>query len=52
MGALAGSAIGPAFFGYIVDTSGSYKLAWLSLAFLAALCIFLLLFVRERKRKI
>jgi len=52
MGALAGSALGPAFFGYIVDTSGSYRLAWLSLALLAALCVFLLLFIRERERKI
>jgi cyanate permease len=52
MGALGGSVIGPTFFGYIVDTSGSYKLALLSLALLAAFCVFLLLFVREGKRKI
>jgi ACS family hexuronate transporter-like MFS transporter len=49
---LAGGALGPPCFGYIVDASGSYKWAWLSLAFAAALCVLLLLFVRESKRKI
>lgn len=49
---LIGSSLGPACFGYIVDTSGSYKLAWLSLSFVAALCVLLLIFVRESKRKI
>jgi ACS family hexuronate transporter-like MFS transporter len=49
---LAGGALGPPCFGYIVDASGSYKWAWLSLAFGAALCVLLLLFVRESKRKI
>ena len=49
---LAGCSLGPFFFGYIVDTSGTYKWAWLSLAFVAACCVLLLLFVRESKRKI
>lgn len=49
---MGGNILGPAVFGYIVDTSGTYKLAWLSLAFVAALCIVLLFFVREEKRKI
>lgn len=49
---MGGSILGPLVFGYIVDISGSYELAWLSLTFVAALCILLLLFVREMKRKI
>ena len=49
---MVGSILGPVVFGHIVDTSGSYKLAWLSSAFMAALCVLLLLFVRERKRKL
>jgi sugar phosphate permease len=49
---IAGAAIGPPFFGHIVDTTGSYKWAWLSLAFLSALCVLLLVFVSEGKRKI
>jgi ACS family hexuronate transporter-like MFS transporter len=49
---MGGSIFGPPVFGYIVDISGSYELAWLSLAFMAAVCILLLLFVREGKRKI
>ncbi|MFC2041725.1 MFS transporter, partial [Chloroflexota bacterium] len=47
-----GSTIGPVAFGYIVDISGSYELSWFSLAFMAALCVLLFLFVREEKRKI
>ena len=46
-----GAILGPVVFGHIVDISGSYKLAWLSLAFVAALCVLLLIFVREWKRK-
>jgi ACS family hexuronate transporter-like MFS transporter len=49
---LAGCSLGPFLFGYMVDTFGTYKWAWLSLAFVAALCVLLLLFVRESKRKI
>jgi len=49
---MCGTIIGPVAFGYIVDISGSYQLAWLSLAFMATLCVLLLLFVREEKRKI
>ena len=49
---LAGSTTGPPCFGYIVDKTGSYAWAWLSLAVLAALCFVLLLFIREGKRKI
>jgi len=49
---LAGAAVGPPFFGFIVDATGSYTWAWLSLAFGGALCALLLVFVRESKRKI
>lgn len=49
---LAGSTLGPPCFGHIVDKSGSYAWAWLSLAVLAALCLVLLLFVKEGKRRI
>ena len=49
---MGGSIFGPFVFGHIVDISGSYKLAWLSLAFIAALCLLLLLFVREERRRI
>ena len=49
---LAGVTLGPIFFGYIVDTFGSYKLAWVSLGFVASGCVLILLFVREGKRKI
>jgi len=49
---LAGAALGPPLFGHIVDDTGSYQWAWLSLALLSALCLVLLLFVREGRRKI
>ena len=48
---MSGTVLGPIVFGHIVDISGSYELAWLSLAIMAALCILLLFFVREGKRK-
>ena len=47
-----GAILGPVVFGHIVDISGSYKLAWVSLAFVAALCVLLILFVKEEKRKL
>ena len=50
--AISGAILGPVAFGHLVDISGSYEWAWLSLAFVAALCVLLLLFVREEKRKI
>lgn len=43
---------GPPIFGYIVDATGSYRMAWLFLAILAAVAAALLLFVREEKRRI
>jgi cyanate permease len=49
---VGGSVLGPPVFGYIVDATGSYNAAWLLQAFMAALCVLLLNFVREEKRKI
>jgi len=49
---MSGNILGPAVFGYIVDMSHSYQWAWLSLAFVATLCVLLLLLVKEEKRKI
>jgi len=49
---MAGGAIGPTFFGYIVDRFSSYKLAWISLGVVASGCVLILFFVREGKRKI
>jgi len=49
---MCGIILGPVIFGHIVDISGSYELAWLSLAFVAALCLPMLFFVREEKREI
>ena len=46
-----GAVVGPTVFGYMVDTAGSYELAWISLAFMAAVSILLLLFVQEGKGK-
>lgn len=49
---MIGAVFGPPVFGHIVDITGSYRLAWLSLAVVAALCVLLLLLVREEKRKL
>jgi len=47
-----GGVVGPVLFGYIVDVSGSYRLAWLSFAISAAICVLVLLFVREDRIRI
>ncbi len=49
---MMGNIAGPPAFGYIVDITGSYQIAWQSLAILAILSAALLLFVREEKRRI
>jgi len=49
---MGGSMFGPIVFGHIVDVSASYELAWLSLAFMSAFCVLLLLFVREGRKRI
>jgi sugar phosphate permease len=48
----SGSIIGPPTFGHIVDITGSYDLAWLSLALVGVVCVTLLSLVRESERKI
>ena len=50
--AMAGGTVGPPAFGYIVDRFNSYTLAWSSLGAMAAICVLLLFFIREEKRKI
>lgn len=49
---ISGSAIGPPVFGYIVDTTGSYTWAWISLTIIGFICLLLIGFVREGKRRI
>jgi cyanate permease len=48
--AITGAAIGPPFFGHMVDATDSYRRVWLSLALVSALCVVLLL--KEKHRKI
>lgn len=50
--ALLGCMLGPVLFGYLVDVTGSYRMAWLSCAAFAAICVVFLLFVREEKRRV
>jgi MFS transporter, ACS family, hexuronate transporter len=47
-----GNIIGPPLFGLIVDHSGSYSLAWLSLAALSLVGTAFVLLVREDRRQI
>lgn len=49
--AMGGSILGPPSFGHIVDVSGSYTLAWLSLAVAGALSAIAVVLVRESRRK-
>jgi len=49
---LMANMAGPPAFGYIIDTTGSYQLAWLFLAALALLAVVLLLFVNEGRKRI
>lgn len=46
---MTGSVLGPIVFGLIVDKSGSYQWAWLSLSGIGALCLVLLIGVKENK---
>ena len=48
---VAGMVLGPISFGYIVDASGSYQLAWLFCTVCAAVSVVALLFVREERRR-
>ncbi len=49
---LVGNILGPPIFGYIIDTTGSYRIGWQFLAVTAILGAILLLFVREERRRI
>ncbi|MFC1918571.1 MFS transporter [Chloroflexota bacterium] len=49
---IIGHIIGPPIFGHIIDTTGSYRIAWQFLTVLAMLGVVLLVFVREGKRRI
>jgi len=49
---MVGNMVGPPAFGYIVDATGSYQMAWMFLAIMAILAVVLLLFVREANRRI
>jgi sugar phosphate permease len=49
--AVGGSILGPPAFGHIVDRTGSYELAWLSLAVVGAAAVVMLLFVNESRRR-
>jgi ACS family hexuronate transporter-like MFS transporter len=49
---MIGNILGPPIFGYIIDTTGSYSLAWQFLAVLGIMGVILLLFVREDRRRI
>jgi sugar phosphate permease len=48
--AIGGSILGPPTFGHIVDVSGSYQLAWLSLAGAGALSALLVMGIDESRR--
>jgi sugar phosphate permease len=48
----SGTILGPPTFGRIVDITGSYDPAWLSLALVSVASVALLSFVRESERKI
>ena len=47
---LIGSITGPPLFGFIVDATGSYKLAWLFLSICVLISTILLFSVREERR--
>lgn len=46
-----GSIVGPPIFGYIIDTTGSYSMAWRLVALITALVFVLLPAVRERPKE-
>ncbi|HEY3122217.1 MAG TPA: MFS transporter [Vicinamibacteria bacterium] len=50
--AIGGSILGPPSFGHIVDVTGSYRLAWLSLAVAGALSALMVLLVDESRREV
>jgi len=46
---MVGSIVGPPVFGYIIDTTGSYAMAWQFLAVLGIISVVFLFFVREKR---
>ncbi len=49
---MIGNIIGPPTFGRIIDTTGSYQIAWLFLAVMGLLATILLIFVREDRKRL
>ncbi|MBI4303747.1 MAG: MFS transporter [Chloroflexi bacterium] len=49
---MLGNMAGPPLFGYIVDKTDSYRVAWQFLAIMSAVALCFLFFVREGKKKI
>jgi len=49
---MLGNIIGPPLFGYIVDSTGSYRIAWQLLAVMGFIGMCLVFFVRENRRRI
>lgn len=49
---MIGSILGPPAFGMIVDASGSYRLAWLSLVVFGAIAVAALMMVREGEQRV
>ena len=47
-----GIIVGPLLFGYIVDTTGSFQIAWLILALSAVMSVIFVSLIREHKRRI
>jgi len=47
---MIGGVLGPIIFGYIVDLTGTYQMAWLAMAASAAISVLAMLFVHENKR--
>jgi len=49
---VTGAMAGPPIFGYIVDTTGSYQIAWLAMALSGAISMGLMSQVREHRKRI
>ena len=46
---LSGSMVGPPVFGLIVDTTGSYQMAWLAMALAGVMSVLFIAMIRERR---
>ena len=47
---MIGGVLGPIIFGYIVDLTGTYQMAWLAMAASAAISVLAVFFVQENRR--